>query len=391
MTTEIEKAPVRRRPRNRRQMIVDAAGPIFSERGYHGASMEDVAAEVDITAAALYRHFPNKYALFAECANRMVDRLLEVVEQESLDTTLAGLFADLAAVTVEHRSSGGLYRWEARYLKAPERRELRQKFVRLVSVVEETLGQEMGGAMPRLRASAALGAIGSVSLHRTPLARQRLIDLLVEAATGVASVDPEVVLATASRVQLPARMEAVSRRAEILEAAIPLFVQRGFHDVSMGEIAREVGLGPSAIYRHYPSKADILAAACLQAAALLEHSVSHVLDGVSGSRESLRALAAAHVSYAFENTALISVAEAEIMGLPSALRRQVMAVQREHVALWEKTLAQERPELDARAARSLVHCGFGAVVEAGRLLRWHDTGENRDTVTALLLGALGID
>ena len=64
------------RPRNRRQLIVDAAGRVFSQRGYHAASMEEIAAGVDITAAALYRHFPNKYALFAECANVMVDRLV---------------------------------------------------------------------------------------------------------------------------------------------------------------------------------------------------------------------------------------------------------------------------------------------------------------------------
>ena len=41
------------------------AGRVFSERGYHAASMDGNAATVGITAAALYRHFPNKYALFA--------------------------------------------------------------------------------------------------------------------------------------------------------------------------------------------------------------------------------------------------------------------------------------------------------------------------------------
>lgn len=57
------------RPRNRRQLIVEAAGRVFGEHGYHAASMEKIAAAVGITAAALYRHFPNKYALFAECAD----------------------------------------------------------------------------------------------------------------------------------------------------------------------------------------------------------------------------------------------------------------------------------------------------------------------------------
>jgi AcrR family transcriptional regulator len=41
------------RPRNRRQLIVEAAGQVFSERGYHAASMEEIAARVGISAAAL--------------------------------------------------------------------------------------------------------------------------------------------------------------------------------------------------------------------------------------------------------------------------------------------------------------------------------------------------
>lgn len=386
----IEKAPVRRRPRNRRQMVVDAAGPIFSERGYHGASMEDVAAKVGITAAALYRHFPNKYALFAECANLMADRLLQVIEEIGDGVGVCELFGALAQVTVEHRASGGLYRWEARYLEAPERRELRAKFDHVVASTGAAVTRDLDGTRVGLRAAAALGAIGSISLHRTPLARQRLLDLLVEAAVGVASVDPGGVTSSVATVQSVVRMEPVSRRAEILQAAIPLFAQRGFHNVSMGEIAKAVGSGPSAMYRHYPAKADILAAACLQAAALLEQSVAQVLDRGEGPRDSLRALAAAHVSYTFENTALISVAEAEIVGLPPDLRRPVMSVQREHVAVWEQKMLELRGDLDARMVRTLVHSGFGAVVEAGRHLKWEDSPDNRDLVTALMLGALGV-
>jgi hypothetical protein len=37
-----------------------------------------------------------------------------------------------------------------------------------------------------------------------------------------------------------------------------------------------------------------------------------------------------------------------------------------------------------------VHAGFGVVVEAGRSLRWQDSDGNRDTVTALVVGALGL-
>lgn len=386
----IDQAPVRKRPRNRRQLVLDAAGPVFSERGYHGASMEEVAAKVGITAAALYRHFPHKYALFAECANVMVDRLCSVLAEMPPDVALTEMLPALAHVTLEHRESGGLYRWEARYLEAEDRRELRAKFGSVVTAVADALERDLGGADARLRASAALGAIGSITQHRTPIARQRAVDLLVGAALGVAAVDSAEAARTASHVRLPVRAEPVSRRAEILRAAIPLFAQHGFHHVSMGQIASAVGLGSSAIYRHYPVKADIVAAACLQAAATLEQAVGQALHGVEAPVESLEVLAAAYVAYSFENNALISVAEAEIVGLPPALQRPVVLAQREHVAVWEHRLSRARPELDARQVRTLVHAGLGTVVEAGRHLRWQDGDEHRDAVTALLVGSLGL-
>ena len=49
-----------RRPRDRKQQILAAAGELFREHGYHNVSVAQVAAAVGITAPALYRHFKNK-------------------------------------------------------------------------------------------------------------------------------------------------------------------------------------------------------------------------------------------------------------------------------------------------------------------------------------------
>ncbi|MFI1133112.1 TetR/AcrR family transcriptional regulator [Streptomyces althioticus] len=384
-----EPAPATR-PRNRRQLIVEAAGRVFSERGYHTASMEEVAAQVGISAAALYRHFPNKYALFAECADVMVDGLVAALDEVPDGAGLRGVLTPLTRITVAHRASGGVYRWEARYLNREDRRRLRVKFGRLVERVDAAVQREHPLPDERLRAVAALGAIGSVTMHHTSIAQRRAEEMLLAAALGVAASDPAGVPPGAHPVELPARPVPRTRRAEILAASVPLFARNGFANVTNGEIARAVGLTPSALYRHYPGKIDILAAACLQAAALLSQGVERSLQGVAGPREAVVALAATYVAYSFEHTELNSVAEAELAGLPDDLRRPVVLAQREHIAVWEQQLRLVRPELDPRQARVLVHAGFGVVVEAGRALRWRDAPENRDAVTALVLGALGL-
>lgn len=378
------------RPRNRRQLIVEAAGRVFSERGYHTASMEEVAAGVGITAAALYRHFPNKYALFAECADVMVDGLVTAVDEVPPGTALADLLTAITRITVAHRASGGVYRWEARYLSHQDRRRLAVKFGRLVGRVDEAVRREHPLADERLRAVAALGAIASITMHHTSIAQRRAEELLLASALGVITSDPAAGLACARPVELPAQPVPRTRRAEILAASVPLFARDGFASVTNGQIAERVGLTPSALYRHYPGKIDILAAACLQAAGLLAQGVEQSLRGVGGPHDAVVALAATYVAYSFEHTELNSVAEAELAGLPAGLRRPLVLAQREHIAVWEQQLRLARPELDPRQTRVLVHAGFGVVVEAGRRLRWQDGPEHREAVTALVVGSLGL-
>ncbi|MFZ3598375.1 TetR/AcrR family transcriptional regulator [Streptomyces sp. BH104] len=388
MTTEPMPAT---RPRNRRQLIVEAAGRLFSERGYHAASMEEIASGVGITAAALYRHFPNKYALFSEIAHAMVDGLVATLDELPPEADTAELLTALVRITVKRRAEGGVYRWEARYLNRDDRRLLRGKFARVVGRVTEAVRREHPGERAELRVVAALGAIGSITMHHTSIAQRRSEELLLTCALRLVATDAARPAEGSGRpVELPALPVARSRRAEILSAAVPLFARDGFANVTNGQIAEAVGLAPSALYRHYPGKVDILAAACMQAAGLLAQAVDQNLAGTADPHEAVAALAATYVGYSFEHTALTSVAEAEFVGLPAQLQRPLILAQREHIAVWEQQLRLARPELDPRQARVLVHAGFGVVVEAGRSMRWRDGTEQRATVAGLVVRALGL-
>lgn len=50
------------------------------------------------------------------------------------------------------------------------------------------------------------------------------------------------------------RMKAAERRTSILAVAKVLFADRGFHGVSVDEIARRVGVSPAVLYQHFSSK-----------------------------------------------------------------------------------------------------------------------------------------
>lgn len=66
----------RRTPPDRRESILTAARTEFATRGYAGTRMEDVAARVGISKAALYLQFADKAALFRELVDWMLETRL---------------------------------------------------------------------------------------------------------------------------------------------------------------------------------------------------------------------------------------------------------------------------------------------------------------------------
>src|ERR1700712_4996553 len=66
-----------RQKADRRQRLLRAAARLFAERGFHGVSIEDLGAAVDISGPAVYRHFPNKDAVLAALLIGVSERLLQ--------------------------------------------------------------------------------------------------------------------------------------------------------------------------------------------------------------------------------------------------------------------------------------------------------------------------
>ncbi len=77
-----------RRTEEKRQRIVEVAMRHFAERGYQGARVADIAAEVGIAKGSIFQHFGSKARLFLACYQRAVfslpawlDAPEEVVEE----------------------------------------------------------------------------------------------------------------------------------------------------------------------------------------------------------------------------------------------------------------------------------------------------------------------
>jgi AcrR family transcriptional regulator len=55
------------------------------------------------------------------------------------------------------------------------------------------------------------------------------------------------------------RLTGVERRVAILDSALTVFAQHGYHATSIDDIAREAGISKALIYEHFTSKQDLYA------------------------------------------------------------------------------------------------------------------------------------
>jgi AcrR family transcriptional regulator len=144
-----------------------------------------------------------------------------------------------------------------------------------------------------------------------------------------------------------------NRRDLIIRAATELFADRGYEHVSMSDIAMSVAVGPSALYRHFPGKAEILAASIAE----VTGEVARVTEAANSVQSALRDLS----TYAVEHRAVGVLWQRESRQFPAVVRaplRDDLRAMRDHVA---SAVMGERSGLSLDRARILTVAALGAV------------------------------
>ena len=139
---------------------------------------------------------------------------------------------------------------------------------------------------------------------------------------------------------LPSRSEADGTHRRLLEVALLTFGERGFHGVSVRELAAAAGIQPSSMYAHLASKE-----ALLMELVMLGHEEHR--DRLRAARDSagadpleqIRALVGAHVGFHAEYPLLARVANRELHALKPSRLEKVLKVRGESEAMLQATVA----------------------------------------------------
>jgi AcrR family transcriptional regulator len=84
--SDAEKSVVRNK--DKRTQILEAAQHLFTEQGFHGTSMRQIASEAGIALGGIYNHFPSKENIFEIIfeQNHPYHDVLPILEQAQGDT-----------------------------------------------------------------------------------------------------------------------------------------------------------------------------------------------------------------------------------------------------------------------------------------------------------------
>ena len=83
-----------------RQKFIDAARPLFAERGFYGVSIAAVARELGLTKQSVLHHFRTKEALYSAVLEQLADRHTAVLQNagEGAENPRARLASALSAL-----------------------------------------------------------------------------------------------------------------------------------------------------------------------------------------------------------------------------------------------------------------------------------------------------
>lgn len=161
--------------RKRRDEVMDAAARVFAERGYYGASTQDIADLLGMRQASLYYYFHSKEAALEEvCAigtAGFIERAEEIARSEgSSENRLRRLLVAHVSPLADRADYMTTFLNERKWLPQESRRRIGRMSRRIEAIFERVIrdgvrgGEFRSDLNPRLTALALLGMMNSVAI-----------------------------------------------------------------------------------------------------------------------------------------------------------------------------------------------------------------------------------
>jgi AcrR family transcriptional regulator len=158
------------------------------------------------------------------------------------------------------------------------------------------------------------------------------------------------------------------RHRQIVDAAVQLFINHGFHKTTTRQIARSAGISIGSLYEYIASKEDILYLVCDAIHAEVESAVSEAMARASGGRSSLAEVIREYFLVCNRMSDHILLIYQETQSLPPQWRKKVLENEVRITGIFMEVLERliSSGELPHLSERSMLHTTFLSWAICGR-------------------------
>lgn len=117
------------------------------------------------------------------------------------------------------------------------------------------------------------------------------------------------------------RMPKDERRAQLLDRALDVFVEQGYHSASMDDIAFRAGVSKPVLYQHFPGKLELYVALVEKSAEAVINRVRAALASTEDNQERVQAALKVFFDYVADSSAAFRlIYESDLTNEPAVAR-----------------------------------------------------------------------
>lgn len=137
-------------------------------------------------------------------------------------------------------------------------------------------------------------------------------------------------------------MDAKNR--QIIDVAIDMFSERGFHQTTMQDIAETAGVGKGTIYRFFESKEDLISSLVEFAIEDITREIQSAIEKLSHPVEKLRSIIAVEVDYYDQHRNLAKFLVREVLGYRNKFEDHIKKIHSTRAAIVERVIQEGMDE-----------------------------------------------
>jgi AcrR family transcriptional regulator len=150
------------------------------------------------------------------------------------------------------------------------------------------------------------------------------------------------------------------RRRQIADAAVHLFIKKGFHKTTTRQIARTAEISIGSLYEYFNCKEDILYLVCDFIHSEMEQGVANAMAKATGGRDALAKVIREYFMVCHRMSDFILMIYQETQSLPRQWQKRVLENELRITGLLVSVLARlsqsgELPHLDKRSIELTAH------------------------------------